>query len=149
MTIAIASDHGGFSAKRALIDHLESQGYTVIDEGTGSTDSCDYPVYGSRAALDVSEGRADYGVLICNSGEGMVMVANKVKGIRAALLYNDEVAALAHQHNDANVIAFGANFMSDEDIIRRVDIFLSSAFEGGRHARRVAEISEVEEGKKI
>lgn len=149
MTIAIASDHGGFSAKKALIEHLENKGYSIIDEGTGSTDSCDYPVYGSRAARDVSEGRADFAVLICSSGEGMVMVANKIKGIRAALLYNDEVAALAHQHNNANVIAFGAKFMSDEDIVRRVDIFLETAFEGGRHGRRVDEIREVEEGKKI
>ena len=147
--IAFASDHGGYEAKRVCIEELTKEGYSVIDEGTNSLDSCDYPVFGSRAARDVAEGRADLAVLICSSGEGMCMVANKVPGIRAALLYNDQVAALAREHNDANVICFGAKFMSTEEILNRIRIFLGSQFEGGRHQRRVDEISSVEGGEKL
>ncbi len=149
MRISIASDHGGFAAKAQVIDHLKKEGYEVTDRGTDSLDSCDYPIFGSRAAFDLLDGKADIAVLICNSGEGMCMVANKVKGVRAAILYNDEVAALARQHNNANAICFGTKFMPVADIIRRIDIFLGSKFEAGRHARRVDEMMKVEGGERI
>lgn len=142
--ISIASDHGGYEAKKVVIAHLAERGYEVVDQGTKSLDSCDYPIFGERTARDVAEGRADLGILICSSGEGMCMVANKVHGIRAALLYNDEVAQLARQHNDANVICFGAKFMPVADIIRRIDLFLASSFEGGRHQRRVDELNAIQ-----
>ena len=140
MKISLGSDHAGYIVKEEIKKHLISKGYEVLDVGTNSTESCDYPIFAKAAAKLVSEGTAKYGVLVCSSGEGIMMTANKIKGVRCGLAYNDDVARLIRQHNNANMIAFGANFMKLEDIIKRIDIFLSTDFEGGRHERRVSEI---------
>ena len=144
LKIAIGSDHGGVDQKNAVVDYLKNKGYEVTDVGTNSHDSCHYPFFGKAVAELVSQGKCDYGVVICTSGEGICMTANKVKGIRCGIGYNDEVSRLMRQHNDANVIAFGAKFMSDEDVKRRIDIFLNTEFEGGRHQLRVDMIKELE-----
>ena len=130
--------------KNKIKEHLINQGYEVIDVGTNSLDSCDYPIFGIAAAKEVASGNAEYGILVCSSGEGIMMSANKVKGIRCGIGYNDDVARLTREHNNANMIAFGATFMNDEDVLRRVDIFLNTEFAGGRHARRVSEIVDAE-----
>ena len=137
MKIAVGSDHGGLELKNAIKEHLEKQGHEVIDVGTYTSESCHYPVYGRAVAEKVASKEADYGVVCCTSGEGIMMTANKVKGVRAGLAYNDEVARLMRQHNNANVIAFGQKFMETDDCLRRLDIFLSTEFEGGRHQTRV------------
>ena len=144
MKIVIGSDHAGYKQKEVIKSHLIEKGYEVFDVGTYSTESCDYPIFGSLAAKEVSKGRADYGVLVCSSGEGISIAANKIKNVRCGLAYNDNVARLMREHNDANMIAFGASFMADEDVLRRVDIFLSTEFEGGRHQTRVDMISDLE-----
>lgn len=144
MKIALGSDHAGFNQKNKIKEHLINKGYEVIDVGTNSLDSCDYPIFGIAAAKEVASGNAEYGILVCSSGEGIMMSANKVKGIRCGIGYNDDVARLTREHNNANMIAFGATFMNDEDVIRRVDIFLNTEFAGGRHARRVGEIVDAE-----
>ena len=140
MKISLGSDHAGYNAKAEIKKYLIDKGYEVEDVGTNSTDSCDYPVFGRAAAELVANGQVDYGILVCSSGEGIMMTANKVKGVRCGLAYNDDVARLMRQHNNANMIAFGANFMELKDILKRIDIFLSTDFEGGRHERRVLEI---------
>lgn len=137
MNIVIGSDNHGYKIKPEIIKHLEDNGHKVTDVGAYTSESCDYPLYAKAAAEMVASKEADFGIVICSSGEGVMMVANKVRGVRCGLGYNDEVAALLRQHNDANMISFGATFMSVEDIIRRIDIFLSTAFEGGRHRRRI------------
>ena len=144
MKIAIGSDHAGYQRKEEVKKHLISLGYEVNDVGTYSLDSCDYPIFGLECAKAVANKDADYGVLVCSSGEGIMMAANKVKGIRCGLAYNDDVARLMRQHNNANMIAFGASFMTKEEVLKRVDIFLNTEFEGGRHERRVNEIIEAE-----
>lgn len=144
MKIALGSDHAGYNQKNKIKEHLVNKGYEVIDVGTNSLDSCDYPIFGIAAAKEVASGNAEYGILVCSSGEGIMMSANKVKGIRCGIGYNDDVARLTREHNNANMIAFGATFMNDEDVIRRVDIFLNTEFAGGRHARRVGEIVDEE-----
>ncbi len=140
MKIVLGSDHAGLEYKLAIKKHLEEKGYECEDVGTYSKESCDYPIYGKEAARKVASGEARFGVLVCSSGEGISIAANKVPGVRCGLAYNDDVARLMRQHNDANMIAFGQSFMELEDVLRRVDIFLSTEFEGGRHARRVSEI---------
>ena len=144
MRIVLGSDHAGLEYKLAIKKHLEEQGHVCEDVGTYTKDSCDYPIFGRVAAEKVAKKEADYGVLVCSSGEGISIAANKVKGIRCGLAYNDDVARLMRQHNDANMIAFGQSFMNLEDVLRRVDIFLSTEFEGGRHQTRVDLISELE-----
>lgn len=140
MKISIGSDHAGYKYKEEIKKYLESKGYEVVDCGTNSLDSCDYPIFGRAAAELVAKGEVKYGVLVCSSGEGIMMAANKVKGVRCGLAYNDDVARLIRQHNNANMIAFGASFMELNDVLRRIDLFLSTEFEGGRHERRVSEI---------
>ena len=144
MKIALGSDHGGYKLKESIKKYLIDNGYEVIDHGTYSLESCDYPIFGLAVAKSVSKKDADYGVVVCTSGEGIMMAANKVKGVRCGLAYNDEVAKLMRQHNDANVIAFGAAFMEEKDVLNRINIFLNTPFEGGRHERRVNEIIEAE-----
>ena len=141
--VIIGSDHGGFEYKLKLLFHLLSLGYEVYDAGTFTHESCDYPIYGENVARYVSNGNADFGIVICTSGEGICMAANKVSGVRCGIGYNDEVTALMRQHNDANVISFGASFMSYEDVERRTHIFLDIKFEGGRHQRRVDLINKI------
>lgn len=140
MKLSIGSDHAGFKYKEEVKKYLESKGHTVFDVGTNSLDSCDYPIFGRAAAQKVADKEVDFGILICSSGEGIMMSANKIKGVRCGIAYNDDVARLIRQHNNANMIAFGASFMALEDVIRRIDIFLQTEFEGGRHERRVNEI---------
>jgi len=144
MRIAIGSDHGGFEQKREVKTHLLENGYEVVDVGTFTTDSCHYPTFGAEVAKLVAKQDCDFGIVICTSGEGICIAANKIKGIRCGIGYNDEVSVLMRQHNDANVISFGAKFMDTKDVIRRVDLFLNTKFEGGRHQTRVDLISELE-----
>lgn len=145
MKIAIGSDHGGFEDKEIVKKHLEEKGYEVIDCGTFSKESCNYPTYALNTAEKVKNKEADKGILICNSGEGVAISANKVKGIRCGIGYNNDVAHLVVKHNNCNMIAFGAHFFSVEQIMEMVDIFLSSKFEGGRHEIRVNIISDYED----
>ena len=142
MRIAIGSDHAGFLAKEEVVKFLKQEGYEVEDVGTYSKDSCDYPIFGRKVGELVTSKNCEFGVVICSSGEGIMMAANKVKGIRCGIAYNDQTAELLRQHNDANVISFGANFMDIEDIKRRLKIFLNTDFLGERHLRRVNLIEE-------
>ena len=143
LKISLGSDHGGFAYKEAIKKHLEGK-YEVIDVGTFSEESCNYPEFGIKAAKLVSSGECQYGIVVCTSGEGIMMSANKVKGIRCGIGYNDDVSMFMRLHNNANMIAFGQKFMELEDVLRRVDIFLSTEFEGGRHATRVQMIIDEE-----
>lgn len=139
--ISIGGDHAGVEYKENLIEYLEAQGYQMINRGTDSTTSVDYPDFAHPVAEDVESGKAQRGILICGSANGVCMTANKHAGIRAALCWNDEVAALARQHNDANVICLPARFISLDEAIQFVDTFLNTEFEGGRHANRVQKIA--------
>jgi len=147
MRIVVASDHGGFEYKNEIRRHLEKRGFQVLDVGTFSNESVNYPDYAAAAAKKVSNGDADRGILVCTSGEGVMIAANKVKGVRAGIGYNDTVSRLLREHNDANVISFGQKFMELDDVIRRVDIFLETPFNGGRHANRVEIIKNIEKDK--
>ncbi len=144
MKIAVGSDHGGFEYKNAIAKHLKELGHEVIDVGTYSLDSCHYPLYGAEVAKKVASKECRFGVVVCTSGEGISMAANKIHGVRCGIAYNDDVARLMRQHNDANVISFGQKFMNLEDVLRRVDIFLNTEFEGGRHLTRVEMINDLE-----
>lgn len=144
LKIAIGSDHGGLEYKNAIKDHLENKGYKVVDVGTYTKDSCHYPLFGAEVARKVASKECDYGVVVCTSGEGISMAANKIKGVRCGIAYNDDVARLMRQHNNANVISFGQAFMNLEDVLRRVDIFLNTPFEGERHQIRVDLINDLE-----
>ena len=137
MKIAIGSDHGGYELKEGLKQYLANKGYDMVDVGTYSTQSCDYPEFGAKCAKLVADGECRYGIVVCTTGEGIVMAANKVKGVRAGLAYNVEVARLMREHNDANVIGFGAKFTTLEEACERADTFLATEFAGGRHAKRV------------
>jgi ribose 5-phosphate isomerase B len=139
-TIAIGSDHAGFQLKEKVRAYLEKQGVKVIDEGCYSEERADYPDYAHKVADDVLSKRSELGILICGSGNGINMTANKHKGIRSALCWMPEVAALARQHNNANVMALPARFISEQDAYKCVDEFLKAEFEGGRHAGRLEKI---------
>ena len=141
-TLAIGGDHAGFELKQKLIEHLRRSGYEVRDAGTNNTESTDYPDYAHTVAQAVQEHQADLGILVCGSGNGVNMAANKHKGVRAALAWNEEVAALARTHNDANVLSLPARFIDEQEAVRIVDEFLSATFEGGRHERRVNKIEQ-------
>ena len=141
MKIAIGCDHAGFPYKKAILDVLKSKNIAVLDHGTNSPDSVDYPDFVHPVAKDVESGAAQLGIVICGSGNGVAMTANKHAGIRAALCWETELAALARQHNNANVIAIPARFVSQEKAVAMVDAFLNTEFEGGRHARRVGKIA--------
>jgi len=140
LPIAVGSDHAGFEYKEAIKKMLLADGWQVEDKGTYSAESTDYPDYAHPVAEMVASGKATTGVLVCGSGEGVCMTANKHQGIRAALCWNEEVASLARQHNNANIICLGARFVSIELAEKMVNIFLTTAFEGGRHERRVEKI---------
>ena len=141
LTIAIGCDHAGFVLKLPVIAYLEKEEYNILDMGTFSEDSVDYPDFAHPVAIAVESGKADYGILICGSGNGVAITANKHTDIRAALCWNEEIAALARMHNNANIIALPARFVSIEDGVQMVKTFLSTAFEGGRHERRVEKIN--------
>jgi len=142
--IAIGSDHAGFDVKECIKKQLEALGYVVDDLGAHSTESVDYPDYGFAVATAVAEGRDCQGVLVCSSGVGMSMIANKVQGVRAALAWNEEIARLSREHNDANVLVVGARVTPSETIDGIVRAFVESEFAGGRHERRVARMMELE-----
>ncbi|KAB2810142.1 ribose 5-phosphate isomerase B [Phaeocystidibacter luteus] len=140
MNISIGNDHAGTDYKNAIIKKLEAEGHTVTNHGTDNDDSVDYPDFGHPVANDVEEGKADFGIVICGSGNGINMTVNKHAGIRSALCWNTELAALARQHNDANVLALPARFIDQNLALECVDTFLNEKFEGGRHDRRVGKI---------
>ena len=145
LTISLGADHGGVDTKDGIAEHLRQKGYNVIDRGTHGHDSVDYPNFAKAVAEDIVSKKADFGVLVCTTGIGISIAANKVHGIRAAVVYNADTASLARRHNGANIICMGGNYTSVETGIAWTDIFLNTAFEGGRHQRRVDEITTMEE----
>ena len=136
-TVAIAADHAGFELKAVMQSELEAMGYEVLDLGTNGPESVDYPDFADALAASIADGRADRGVLICGSGIGISMAANRHRGIRAAPCHDVTTARLARQHNDANVLALGARLIGIEVAKECLQTFLTTAFEGGRHGRRV------------
>jgi len=143
--IALACDHAGIDLKAAVQEHLERRGRTVRDFGTGTTASCDYPDYALPAARAVASGSCELGILVCGSGAGMAIAANKVRGIRAVMCMTEIQARLARTHNDANVLTLGARLQGVDLALAVVDAFLEGAFAGGRHAGRVAKITAAEQ----
>ena len=140
MIISIASDHAGFEQKQQLVDYLVAKGHQVIDQGPDTDDRVDYPDYAAKVANDVASGAADRGVLVCGTGIGMALAADKVAGIRAANIINSQFAALCSEHNDANVITLSGRFVTLETNQEILDVFLTTEFGGGRHAGRVEKI---------
>lgn len=145
MKIAMAADHAGYEEKERLKPLLDELGVQYEDLGTVSAESVDYPDYARKVAEKVSRGEADQGLLVCGSGTGMAIAANKVPGVRAAVAWNEEVARLAREHNDANVLSLAARCTPFEDLTKIVRAWFAAKFEGGRHARRVDKISEIEQ----
>jgi ribose 5-phosphate isomerase B len=141
MKISIGNDHAGPEYKKAIVEMLKANGYKVTNYGTDSADSVDYPDFGHPVALDVASKKADFGIIICGSGNGIAMSANKHQGIRAALCWMKEIAVLARQHNDANIISIPARYTSIPQAVEMVQTFLKTDFEGGRHQNRVDKIS--------
>jgi len=144
MKIAIGSDHAGFADKEKIKRQLEELGVEYEDVGTNSTDSVDYPVYAKKVAEKVANGEVEQGILVCGSGNGMQIAANKIHGVRAALAWNEETARLARQHNNANVLSVPARMISPDEVKNIVKSFLDAEFEGGRHERRVEAITNLE-----
>ena len=140
-TIAIGADHAGYPYKAAIKQSLEDLGHAVTDYGTDSPDSVDYPDFVHPVAEAVEAGRAKLGVVLCGSGNGVAMTANKHQGIRAALCWIEEIAVLARQHNDANVVAIPVRYTNEQQAVQLVRTFVQTAFDGGRHARRVGKIA--------
>jgi RpiB/LacA/LacB family sugar-phosphate isomerase len=147
MRIALASDHAGYAEKERLKAVLSDLGVEFDDLGTRSEDSVDYPDFARAVAEQVADGRVEQGVLVCGSGTGMAITANKVPGVRAAVAWSEEIARLARQHNNANVLAIGARTTPPDDIPKIVRAWFSTEFEGGRHAARVNKISDVERNR--
>ncbi|MEJ5173154.1 MAG: ribose 5-phosphate isomerase B [Hydrogenothermaceae bacterium] len=147
MKIAIGSDHGGFFYKEKIKEYLKSKKYEVIDKGTYSPEPVDYPYFGEEVAKSVASGEADRGIIICGTGIGISIAANKVQGIRAALCTNEFMARMARSHNDANVLALGQRVIGLDHALAVIDVFLETEFEGGRHERRVKLIHDIEIGR--
>ncbi|SHF99716.1 ribose 5-phosphate isomerase B [Flavobacterium segetis] len=141
MKISIGNDHAAPDYKKAIVEMLNAKGHQVTNYGTDSTNSVDYPDFGHPVAKDVSEGVADFGIIICGSGNGIAMTANKHQKVRAALCWMKEIAILARQHNDANIISIPARYTSIQQAVEMVDAFLVTEFEGGRHQNRVNKIA--------
>ncbi|MDE6083248.1 MAG: ribose 5-phosphate isomerase B [Muribaculaceae bacterium] len=141
MKIAFASDHAGYELKLKIEEYVKSKGYDFQDFGCYSTESCDYPDYAHPAAEAIEKGDCDFGIAMCGSGNGIQMTLNKHQGIRAALCWLPELASLARQHNNANVLVLPARFISEEEALAIVDSYLNAKFEGGRHERRVEKIA--------
>lgn len=140
LVISMGSDHAGFHLKTAIVNYLREKGYAVIDHGAFSEESVDYPDFIHPVARDVSSGEAHFGVIMCGSGNGAAMTANKHQDIRAALCWSEELAALARKHNNANILALPGRFIDADLGVKMTEIFLHTDFEGGRHERRVAKI---------
>ena len=143
MLIAIASDHGGFELKEKVKEHLRERNVKFVDLGTNSTESVDYPVYGKACAEAVASGKAERGIVICGTGIGISMAANKIKGIRCGLCTSVEMAKLTRQHNNANMLAIGGRILETETALAIVDAFIDTEFEGGRHKRRTDMLDEM------
>jgi len=141
MQISIGNDHAGTAYKNAVIEHLEKNNHKIINHGTDQEDSVDYPDFIHPVAIDVENQTAQFGIIICGSGNGANMTANKHQGVRSALCWNNEIVALARQHNNANILSIPARFVSLQQAIKFVDIFLDTPFDGGRHQRRVEKIA--------
>ena len=141
MNIAIGADHAGYELKRLIIDFLKEKGHRVEDFGCYSEESIDYPDYAHPVCESIEKSTNKYGILICGSGNGISMAANKHSGIRAALSWNSEIAELGRLHNNANIVSIPARFVSEENALKIVDVFLSTEFEGGRHQTRVDKIA--------
>ena len=141
MKISIGNDHAGPEYKKAIVEMLKAKGHEVTNYGTDSADSVDYPDFGHPVATDVEIGKAQLGIVICGSGNGINMTVNKHQGIRAALCWTKEIAALARQHNDANIISIPARYTSINQAVEMVETFLNTDFEGGRHQNRVDKIA--------
>jgi ribose 5-phosphate isomerase B len=144
MKIALGADHAGYEEKESLKSTLDELGVEYKDFGTVSTESVDYPNFAKKVAEGVAKGEFDQGILVCGSGTGMAIAANKVRGVRAAVAWNEEIARLAREHNNANVLSLAARFTPDDDLKKIVKAWFGAKFEGGRHERRVAEIEEME-----
>ena len=144
MKIAMACDHGGLELKLKIKEHLLARGFAVEDFGTHTTDSCDYPDYAAPAARAVASGECERGILVCTTGIGVSIVANKVRGIRCALLSDTVSARMTRQHNDTNMMALGQGVVGDKLALEIVDIWLDTAFEGGRHQRRIDKMMAIE-----
>jgi ribose 5-phosphate isomerase B len=149
MKISIGSDHAGFDYKQRIIAHLEEQGHEVKDHGTHSSESTDYPLWIIPTAEAVVRGEAEFGIVLGGSGNGEAISANKVKGVRCALCWCDETAEASRRHNNANVLSIGQRMTSFEIALRMVDIFLSTEFEGGRHLKRIEELTRYEAGQPL
>lgn len=145
MKIAIGNDHSAVELKTIIKEHLEAKGYEVIDFGTNSSESCDYPLYGEKVGRSVASGEAELGIAICGTGVGISLAANKVKGIRACVCSEPYTAKLSRMHNNSNVLAFGARVVGSEMAKMIVDEWLNAVYEGGRHQRRVDMIMAIEE----
>lgn len=145
MKISLASDHAGFEQKRQLVDYLARKGFDVIDRGPETDDRVDYPDFAVLVANDVRNGEADRGILVCGTGIGMALAADKVPGVRAANIVREDFAVLCREHNNANVLTLSGRFVSIEENERIVDAFLGTEFAGGRHAQRVAKIDALDE----
>ena len=144
MKIALGCDHGGYGLMQVVKQHLEEKGIAYHDYGTYSEESCDYPIYGETVAKAVVAGECDLGVIICGTGIGISIAANKVKGVRAALCHNEFTAQMCKEHNNANILAMGARVLEQDMALRILDTFLASEFQGGRHAVRVGKLMEIE-----
>ena len=144
MRVAVAADHAGYRLKTVVAAHLADAGHEVVDFGTDSEESVDYPPFCAAAGRAVVDGQADRGIVIGGSGQGEQIAANKVNGVRAALCHDEFTARLARQHNDANVLAFGARVLADAYALRIVDLFLETEFEGGRHQPRIEQLAAIE-----
>jgi ribose 5-phosphate isomerase B len=146
MKISLGCDHGAFALKEHIKTYLTDKGHQVVDCGTNSTDSCDYPVFAKAAAEQVASGACDRGIVMCTTGIGISIAANKVKGVRCALCGDPYSAEMTRRHNNANMLAMGAGIIGQNMAERIVDVFLATEFEGGRHERRVNLISDIENG---
>ena len=144
MRIAIGSDHAGFALRQAIAEKLKGMGHEVLDCGCESEESCDYPEFGAAVGRKVASGQSDRGIVVCGTGLGIAMAANKIAGIRAAVVHDAFTARMSREHNDANVMALGARVLDPDFAIELVDLWLSTDFEGGRHARRVGKINELD-----
>ena len=145
MRIVLVSDHAGVEAKAALVAHLRGKGHEVLDLGTDSGASVDYPDFAEKGGRAVASGTAERGVFMCGTGIGICIAANKVRGVRAALVYDENTAQMSRRHNDANVICLGGRILAPDRMATLVDLWLATPFEGGRHANRVSKITRIEE----
>lgn len=148
MKIAIGCDHGGITLKDSIVNYLEERGVQIEDFGTFGTDSVDYPDFAYKVARSVADGKADKGILMCGTGIGISIAANKVNGIRCALCHNTETARLTAMHNDSNILAMGGRVIDADTAVNIVKAWLDTPFEGGRHINRINKISEIEKKEK-